>query len=161
MRFYPTLAALALAAAPAVAQDATSPDDRRQAAEGYVNSQAMQTALDELLSTDTFVAQLEASGMRLDADQTRTLAGIVDEEFAGVRPDLEEAMTVAAADAFTMDELEALNDFYASEEGRSIATKMSPFMQSFYEEIGPALRQTQEQIATRAQEALNPGIATE
>jgi hypothetical protein len=161
MRFHPTLAALALAAAPALAQDASPSDDRLQAAEGYVNSQAMQTALDELLSTDTFVAQLEASGMQLDADQTRTLAGIVDEEFAEVRPDLEEAMTAAAADAFTMDELAALNDFYASEEGRSIATKMSPFMQSFYEEIGPALRQTQEQIAMRAQEALNPGTATE
>lgn len=160
-----TVVALALAATPALAQDNQPQDgaapapELREAAQGYVDSQAMQTALDELLSTDTFVAQLEASGMRLDPEQTRTLAGIVDEEFADVRSELEEAMTVAAADAFTMEELAALNDFYASEEGRSIATKMTPFMQSFYEEIGPTLRETQEQIAMRAQEALNPDEA--
>jgi hypothetical protein len=166
MTFRTILAALALAAAaPALAQqdqtaapqtEDSAPEELRQAAQGYVNSQAMQTALDELLSTETFVAQLEASGMRLDPEQTRTLAGIVDEEFAEVRPELEDAMATAASDAFSMEELEALNDFYGSEEGRSIATKMSPFMQSFYEEIGPTLRQTQEQIAARAQDALEP-----
>lgn len=164
MRFTTTLAALALAAAtPALAQQdqgtpaqSEAPAELREAAQGYVESEAMQTALDELLSTETFVAQLEASGMQLDPEQARTLAGIVDEEFADVRPELEDAMTVAAAGAFTMEELEALNDFYASEEGRSIATKMTPFMQGFYQEIGPTLRQTQEQIAMRAQEALAP-----
>jgi hypothetical protein len=99
--------------------------------------------------------------MQLDDEGTRTLAGIVDEEFGEVRPELEEAMTAAAADAFTMEELEALNEFYASEEGQSIAQKTTPFMQSFYQEIGPTLRQTQEEIAMRAQEALAPGAAGE
>jgi uncharacterized protein len=158
-RFMP-LAAIALAAAPAFAQDDPRPD-ALDAARGYVGSPAMQTALDELLSTETFVAQLRASGIPLDEAQTETLATIVGEEFDEVRPELEEAMTAAAADAFTMEELEALNDFYESEEGRSIATKMSPFMQSFYEEVGPALRRTQESIAMRAQKALNPGAATD
>ena len=151
-----TAAALAIAALPAIAQDA-SPEEAREAARGYVESPAMQTALDELLSPDTFVAQLEAAGLRLDPQQTETLAGIVSEEFADIRPDLEEAMTIAAVDAFTMDELEALNAFYASEEGRSIAAKMTPFMQSFYNEIGPTLQETQGEIAARAQEELAQG----
>lgn len=157
------VAATALVAAPALAQEsqAEAPAELQQAAEGYVQSQAMQTALDELLSTDTFVAQLQASGVRLDQAQTETLAGIVDEEFADVRSELEDAMSVAAADAFTMEELEALNDFYGSEEGQSIATKMQPFMQSFYQEIGPTLRETQSQIAMRAEEALTPATEGE
>jgi uncharacterized protein len=154
-------AALAISAAPVVAQDqsgmlAQIPDEMREAAQGYVESRAMQTALDELLSTDTFVAQLRASGLQLDPAETETLAQIVEEEFADVRPELEEAMTFAAAEAFTMDELVALNDFYGSEEGRSIATKMTPFMQAFYQVIGPTLRQTQQQIGQRAQEAMTP-----
>ena len=149
------LAATALVAAPALAQTEPSAD-LQQAADSYVQSQAMQTALDELLSTDTFVAQLQASGVRLDQAQTETLASIVDEEFADVRSELEDAMSVAAVDAFSMEELEALNDFYGSEEGQSIATKMQPFMQSFYQEIGPTLRETQNQIAMRAEEALKP-----
>jgi hypothetical protein len=143
MRLHTTLAALVLAAAPAIAQETqdtqggASEADLRQAAEGYIDSQAMQTALDELLSTDTFVAQLEASGMRLDPEQTRTLAGIVDEEFADVRPALEEAMTVAAADAFTMEELEALATSTEARRGGRSPTKMTPFMQSFYERDRP------------------------
>ena len=154
-------AAIALAAAPAFAQDYGQSQEALDAARGYVGSQAMQTALDELLSTDTFVAQLQAGGIRLDQAQTETLATIMGEEFAEVRPELEDAMTTAAADAFTMEELEALNDFYASEDGRSIATKMTPFMQGFYAEIGPTLRRTQDSIAMRAQEALNPAAVTD
>jgi uncharacterized protein len=152
-RFSAFAAALALVAAPAIAQDADM-ESAREAARGYVQSEAMQTALDELLSTDTFVAQLEAAGLRLDPPETETLAGIVEEEFAGVRPDLEEAMTEAAAGSFTMEELEALNDFYGSEEGRSIASKMTPFMQTFYAEIGETLQETQSRIAARAQAEL-------
>ena len=152
-------AALSVATAPTLAQDA-EPGGAREAARGYVESEAMQTALDELLSTDTFVAQLEAAGLRLDPKQTETLAGIVEEEFADIRPDLEEAMTVAAADAFTMEELDALNAFYGSAEGRSIAAKMTPFMQSFYDEIGPTLLETQSEIAARADAELNAGAAS-
>lgn len=148
--------ALAVAAAPAVAQVAPSLD-AREAARGYVESRAMQDALDELLSTETFVAQLEDAGLRLDPRQTETLEVIVAEEFAGIRPDLEDAMTIAAADAFTIEELEALNAFYGSKEGQSIAAKMRPFMLSFYTEIGPTLLEAQNEIAARAQEALTAG----
>ncbi len=151
-------AALALLAAPAAAQEQAA-DRALDAARGYVQSVAMQTALDELLSTDTFIAQLDASGLRLDPDQTETLAGIVEEEFAVIRPDLEEAMTAAAADAFTLEELEALAAFYRSDEGVSIAAKMTPFMQSFYDQIGPTLLETQTEIAARAEEELPLGPA--
>lgn len=155
-RILATAIALAVAALPAGAEESPAPDPR-EAARGYVESQAMQTALDELLSTDTFVAHLDAAGLRLGPQQTETLAGIVEEEFASIRPELEDAMAIAAADAFTIEELEALNAFYGSEEGRSIATKMTPFMQSFYGAIGPTLQETQSRIAERAQEALTPG----
>jgi hypothetical protein len=145
----------ALAAALAVlAAAATAQEPARDAARGYVESEAMQTALDELLSTETFVAQLEAAGLRLAPDEIETLAGIVEEEFAAIRPDLEAAMTSAAADAFTLEELEALAAFYQSPEGVSIAAKMTPFMQGFYDQIGPTLERTQGEIAARAQDAL-------
>lgn len=146
------IAAAAFIAAPALAQE--DPTELQQAAESYVESPALQTALDEILSTDTFVAQLRASGAQLDEEQIRTIATIIDEEFADVRPDLETAMTSAAADAFTLEELEALNEFYESDQGRSIAEKMQPFMQSFYQDIGPALQETQQDIAMRIQEEM-------
>jgi hypothetical protein len=90
MRHSATLAALVLAAGPAFAQDAPpAPDGAiREAAQSYVDSDALQTTLDDLLSTDTFMAQLRASGMNLDPSQTTVLAQIVDEEFSDVRPDI-------------------------------------------------------------------------
>ncbi|GEM_PF-1538465 len=149
------IAATALLAAPAIAQEDQS--DLREAAESYVESQAMQTAIDEILSTDTFVAQLQATGAQLSDQQIQTIAGIIDEEFEDVRPNLQSAMTTAAVDAFTLEELEALNEFYESEEGQSVAEKMQPFMQSFYREIGPTLRETQQDIAMRVQEEMAAG----
>jgi hypothetical protein len=161
MKPHLALAALVLAAAPAFAQDTM-----RDAARTYVESIAMQSALDQLLSTDAYIAQVRASGVQLDAEGNRTLTGIVDEEFSDVRPELEEALTAAAADTFTMEELDALNAFYQSEAGQSVAAKMAPFMQGFYESIAPTLRETQEQIAMRARDALAaeetaPGNVTE
>lgn len=150
------IAAAALFAAPAVAQEDQA--NLRQAADSYVESRAMQTTIDEILSTDTFVAQLQATGAQLTDEQIRTIAGIIDEEFEDVRPELESAMTTAAADAFTLEELEALNEFYESAAGQSVAEKMQPFMQSFYQEIGPTLRDTQQEIAMRVQEEMSqPG----
>jgi hypothetical protein len=159
MRHSATAVALVLATAPALAQESTSPPDasRLDAAQTYVDSEALQTTLDELLSTDIFMAQLRASGMSLDPGETTTLAQIVDEEFSGVRPEIEGAMVTAAAETFTLEELDALNAFYGSEEGRSIAAKTAPFMQTFYDEITPTLSETQQRIAARAQETLGPG----
>jgi hypothetical protein len=156
MRLPATLAALVLAAAPAFAQDATTPPDAAllEAAQTYVGSDALQTTLDDLLSTDTFMAQLRASGMDLAPEQVTTLAGIVDEEFANARPGIEDAMVTAAAATFTMEELNALNAFYGSPEGRAIAAKTAPFLQSFYAAISPTLTETQARIAARAQETL-------
>ena len=94
--------------------------------------------------------------MDLQPTETTTLARIVDEEFTGVRPEIEGAMVTAAAGTFTMAELDALNAFYGSEEGRSIAAKTAPFLQSFYAEITPTLAETQQRIAARAQETLGP-----
>jgi hypothetical protein len=152
MKPHLAFAALVLAATPAFAQDASI----EEAARTYVDSVAMQSTLDQLLSTDAFLAQVQAGGTQLDAEGTRTLTDIVDEEFTDVRPELEEALTAAAAETFTMEELDALNTFYQSEAGKSVAAKMAPFMQAFYESIGPTLRETQEQIAMRARDALAP-----
>lgn len=144
--------AFVLAATPVLAQDASRDD----AARTYVESIAMQSALDQLLSTDAYISQVQAGGVQLDAEGARTLTDIVDEEFTDVRPELQEALTAAAAETFTIEELDALNTFYGSEAGKSVAAKMAPFMQDFYASIAPTLRDTQEQIATRARDALAP-----
>ena len=145
--------AFVLAATPVLAQDASRDD----AARTYVESIAMQSALDQqLLSTDAYISQVQAGGVQLDAEGARTLTDIVDEEFTDVRPGLQEALTAAAAETFTIEELDALNTFYGSEAGKSVAAKMAPFMQDFYASIAPTLRDTQEQIATRARDALAP-----
>jgi hypothetical protein len=153
------LAAIAaLVATPPLAQEG----DIRQAAEQFVENEAMQTTLDQVLAPETFVAQLRATATRLSEEEIRSISEIVNAELADARPQLEAALATAAAETFTLSELEAMNEFYESETGRSTAAKMQRFMQSFYEEVGPTLAAVQMDIVGRmAEEFGAPGAATD
>lgn len=140
-----------MAAAGALAQD----DDLRQRAEAFVQSEAMQMTLEQVLSPETFVAQLHASGMQLTVDQMRTVANIVDEQLAKAQPEFETALAAAAAETFTLAELEGMIDDYQSDVGRSSTAKMQAFLQSFYENLGGTLTQVQTDIVRQVGEELD------
>lgn len=139
-----------IATGPAFAQD----DALRQRAETFVQSDAMQMTIDQVLSPETFVAQLRASGVQLTEDQIRTVADIVDRELAEAQPEFETALAAAAAETFTLAELEGMIDYYESDVGRSSTGKMQAFLESFYQNLGGTLTEVQTDILRQMGEAL-------
>ena len=144
----PALAALMLAS-PAYA------DEALDAATAFINSPVQQKLLNDMLSPEMVLAQMQANaGGALTQEQIDVLVKIVTEELNTIRPQMETAMIEGAAQAFTIDEINALNDFYNSEIGGSAMGKMTPYMQSTMGSLGPAIQSMQQNIARRAQEAL-------
>ncbi|MEM6593335.1 MAG: DUF2059 domain-containing protein [Pseudomonadota bacterium] len=144
----PALLALILAG-PAYADEVTD------AATAFIKSPVQQNLLDDMLSPEMVLAQMQANaGGALSEDQISVLVRIVTEELTAIRPMMEEAMIEGAAAAFTIDEINALNEFYNSELGGSAMSKMTPYMQSTMGTLGPAIQAMQQNIARRAQEAL-------
>ncbi len=144
----PALAALMLAS-PAYA------DESLDAATAFINSPVQQKLLNDMLSPEMVLAQMQANaGGALTQEQIDVLVKIVTEELNTIRPQMETAMIEGAAQAFTIDEINALNDFYNSEIGGSAMGKMTPYMQSTMGSLGPAIQSMQQNIARRAQEAL-------
>ncbi|MEM7470251.1 MAG: DUF2059 domain-containing protein [Pseudomonadota bacterium] len=144
----PALAALMLAS-PAFA------DEANDAATAFINSPVQQKLLNDMLSPEMVLSQMQANaGGALNQEQIDVLVKIVTEELNAIRPQMEEAMIVGAAEAFSIDEINALNEFYNSEIGGSAMSKMTPYMQSTMGSLGPSIQAMQQNIARRAQEAL-------
>lgn len=150
------LAALALAA-PAAAQDADDApsEEARAAAERYIQSDAMQAMMDDMFSPDALSQAMSAQmGGQVPPDVMDQIATIATEEIAAVEPQVEEAMIQAAAETFTVEEIEAQMEFYASDVGASVLRKTQPFMTAFYEEAGPAMQEMQQAMMQRLQETM-------
>ncbi|WP_298921963.1 DUF2059 domain-containing protein [uncultured Roseobacter sp.] len=147
MRFLPILAVLALSTG-AFAQDT----ERLEAAKAYVDSKGQQGLMDDMLSPEGVMASMGLLGDQLTPEQQTTVARIVSEELATIRPTMESAMISGMAENFTLDEINALADFYASEHGASAMRKMTPFMTQTMQSIGPAFQQMQANLARRIQE---------
>lgn len=129
-------------------------EDLRRAAEAYVNSDSQQQLMDQMLSPEVVEAQLQAQYPRMGDDDRRELVKIAVDELAAMRSEMERVMIDSAIEVFTVDELQALTEFYASETGKSIATKMQPFMQITFGKIAPAMQKAQAQIGLRIQKYL-------
>lgn len=162
MRLTPLAAAavaLALAplAPPSLAQDtAEAPsEDVRAAAERHVESDAVQGMLDRMLSPELLAEALRAQvGDQLPPEVADQIATITTEEIEAIEPQMEEAMIEATAETFTVEEIEAQMEFYQSDVGASILSKMQPFMTRFYEAAGPAMQEAQARMMQRLQEAM-------
>ena len=150
------LAAAALALAmPAPAQDAAEEPSKevRAAAERYVQSDAMQTMMDEMMSPDMLSDAMAAQfGDQIPADVMDQIVAIATEEIQAIEPAMEEAMIEATAETFTLEEIEAQIEFYQSQVGASILSKMQPFMATFYEAVTPDMQQAQSRMMQRLEE---------
>ncbi len=60
-----------------------------------------------------------------------------------LRPRLEALMISSSADTFSADELQALIDFYSSEHGAAVMTKMTPFMADVMGKLQPEMQALQ------------------
>jgi len=152
--FKKPLAALGLAlvlTAPAVADEAAI----RAAAESYVNSEAQQAAMDQMLSGDQILGMMRSQVPGATEEQLQTVSKIVEEELAAIRQKMEAAMIDSAVQTFTLEEIEALDAFYRSPVGSSVMQKMPQFMQASMGQLGPDMMQMQQRIQQRVMEAMS------
>ena len=130
-------------------------EELRAAAERYVEGEAVQTMMDQMLSPDVLTDAMRAQfGDQIDDDTMTQLADIAVEELGSIRPAMEQAMVDATAETFTLDEIEAQIAFYETPEGSSVLTKMQPLMASYYTAIGPDLQAAQQRIMERVAEVV-------
>lgn len=150
MKFKAILFACVLGTA-ASAQDPALID----AARSYVKHPVQQNVIDDLFSPEGIMMQLESVTGAIPQDSRAKIAQIISEEMNAVRPQLEQSMIAAAAENFTMEEITALNAFYATGPGASAMSKMQSYMQSAMRPLGPVLQQAQENLFRRLQAELN------
>ena len=145
----PLAAVLALSLTSPVFADAAT-----DAATAFIESPVQQKLLDDMLSPEGLMAQFQAVQPQLPPDKTDEILQIVSEELNAFRPQMEAAMIKGAAEAFTVEEIEALTAFYSSPIGASAMSKMNPYMQSAMAEMTPGLQAMQGRVMQRVQEAL-------
>lgn len=144
------LVATAMIAGPGLAQD----DAVQAAAEAYVSGPGQQIMIDQLLAPETVVSQIRRASPDLPDDVAEMVGAIAAEELSVVRAPLEAAMVTAAAQTFTLGEIEALDAFYRTPEGLAILNKMQPFMDIAMTLVAPELHAAQEKIMQRSFEAM-------
>lgn len=143
-----TIAAALMMAAPSFADEATD------AASAFINSPVQQKLLDDMLSPQMVLTQMQSVSAQLPPDKVNVLVKIVTEELDNIRPKMEAAMIEGAAKAFTIKEIEALTEFYNSPLGSSAMGKMTPYMQQTMGSLGPSMQQMQGNIVRRVQSEL-------
>lgn len=125
------------------------------AAARYVQHPVQQKMLDDLMSPQAMLAQLQPMLPDARQDTLEAVARIVSEEMASLRPAMEQAMITSAAETFTLAELDALRAFYATKEGAGAAGKMQNFMARSWEEIGPEFNRAQLSVQQRMSQVLS------
>jgi hypothetical protein len=118
-------------------------------AQEYVALPANQQMMEDMFSGESFAAQMAATlppQMNLSDDQMQRIGAAMAGAMAPLLPQMEAAMLEATAQTFTVEELQAMIDFYGSEIGASILAKSPGLMQTAMARIAPAMMQMQQQV---------------
>lgn len=129
-------------------------DEVTHAATAFIESPVQQKLLDDMLNPEMLMTQFQAMNVQIPQDKVQPILNIVSEELDAIRPDMEASMIAGAAQAFTVDEINALTEFYSSPLGASAMAKMNPYMQSTMGAMMPALQSAQGKIMQRVQTEL-------
>jgi len=148
MKYIAPFAAALMLATPVFA------DEAMDAATAFINSPVQQKLLNDRRNPEMVQTQMQALSEQLPADKVQVLVNIVNEELGSIRPEMETAMIEGAAQAFTIDEITALTDFYNSPLGSSAMGKMTPYMQQTMGALGPSMQAMQQRIVQRVQTEL-------
>ena len=136
----------------ALVAGASAQDDLRAAAERYVRLPAIQQVLDFVLGPGFVQTLLSlAGGDSVDAGKRDKIVAIATEEMARARPAMENAMIEAAAETFTVEELEAMVSFYGSEVGASTLSKTQAFNQAYLAAFATGMQELQITVENRIQ----------
>jgi uncharacterized protein len=118
-----------LAPLPVLAQDDHAA--RLAAAQEYVAAAVADMDMPRLIEQmwRPMVPQIEAStGKPLSADQLQKIDAVYQDSFTGPLKEILTRQDVVMADNLTLPQIEALRDFYASENGRAVMMKMPDIM---------------------------------
>lgn len=128
--------------------------DIDDAAKAFIQSPVQQKLLDDMLSPEMLVTQMQAMAPNIPKEKMPQLVDIVSEELSALRDVLENGMAVGATSSFTVEEIEALTAFYNSPIGASAMGKMTPYMQAAMAAISPDLIAMQKRVAERVKTEL-------
>lgn len=151
MRNYAFALAIAVLGSSAAAQDTTA------LAQQYVNMPQVQQMVTDMFAPDAMGAQVVSSlppNMSVTPDQQQRIGAVMSEAMNNLRPRMEELMVSGSADVFSAEELQALIDFYGSEHGAAVMSKMQPFMASIMGKLQPEMQALQAQVGPKIVEIL-------
>lgn len=144
-------ATLSLCALPAFAKDV------RALATEYVTMPAVQNMMTDMFSPETMTVQFRASlpaGVNIADDKVAKIGALLSETMAELKPSMDEKMIEATVRHFSEGEIQSMIDFYSSEHGASIMSKMSVYMAEFMGELGPEIQATNARIYPEIQKIL-------
>lgn len=147
------LTALTLAA-PATAE---TRNERLAAARDYVVRAVADMDLDEIVRSmwRPAVDSIEAAGQTVTPSQRDRIADLYSEVYTERLRRLMLNQDQLMADLMTLDEIEALRDFYATPEGRSVMQKLPKVLNAQQPEIIALVKSTMPEIMERMQEIID------
>lgn len=139
-------ASLPFLAAPAQADEQA---DILAAATAYVDSPTMQGAIDAMIAPEGMVQQIKTMMPGLSAQTLLVVSQIVGEEMTAIRPAMRQAMIDSAASVYTLEEINALNDFIRTPHGASAIAKAQTIFTTSMEALAPEFLAAQQRIGQR------------
>jgi hypothetical protein len=143
MRFAALTLALILATAPGRAQDV------RDLAETYADLPEVQAMWDDIFSPLWLSNQFRLGvppEVEITNDQLDRIGALLAGEMEAMRPRMRAMMVETMAGAFSAEELAALVDFYRSEHGAAVMTKMPGFSTRYSAALAPMIQSAQQAV---------------
>ncbi|PTW51897.1 MULTISPECIES: DUF2059 domain-containing protein [Rhodovulum] len=127
--------------------------DRLEAAHDYVQRAVADMDLEEIVRSmwRPAVSSIEAGGTRLTPSQLSRIEALYAEIYTDRLRALMLSQDELMADLMTLDEIEALRDFYATPEGRSVMQKLPKVLNAQQPQIIELVQSTMPEVLTRMQ----------
>lgn len=112
-------------------------EERVEAAKGYVEMSLQDLDMKALIQTmwKPVVQMIESQGKEVSAEKQEQIDALYQEAFTVPMYETMRGQTEIMADLFTLDEIQALADFYATEHGRATMTKLPQLLEAQQPEI--------------------------
>jgi len=130
-----------------------SRDERLEAAHDYVQRAVADMDLEEIVRSmwRPTVAGIEASGTQLTPSQRRRIETLYYDIYTDRLRDLMLSQDELMADLMTLDEIQALRDFYATPEGRSVMQKLPKILNAQQPQIIELVKSTMPEVLSKMQ----------
>ena len=154
-RLAPALVPLMLLSQPVFADEAA---DRLALAQEITKVSVESVDLEALIATmwKPLADQVEASGKVLSPEQKAQIHALYIDTFRAPMTELMLGQDVVMADLMSLEELSALRDFYTTEAGRSVMSKLPQVMERQQPQIVALVQSTMPLVVPKVMEIINP-----